>query len=64
MKPIALAVAALSALAIPTQAETLEGRVDEIRKHLDVPGLSVSAVHQGEVVLMHGSGARRAGEEA
>ena len=63
MKPIALAVAALSVVAIPTQAGTLESRVDEIRERLDVPGLSVSAVHRGEIVLMHGSGVRRAGTE-
>ena len=63
MKPIALAVVALSVVPIPMQAGTLESRVDEIRERMDVPGLSVSAVHRGEIVLMHGSGVRRAGQE-
>jgi CubicO group peptidase (beta-lactamase class C family) len=60
---IALVVAAQTALAQPAAAD-IDAYVERVMKTFDVPGVSLSVVKDGKVVLAKGYGVRKLGEPA
>ena len=64
MKKLLLALAALASPALADPPAGLDARIEALRQQAGVPGLAVSIVEHGRIVLAKGYGVRRLGSAA